>query len=283
MIDIHTHLLHGVDDGSPDLVTSLVMAREAAEEGVTHIVCSPHACNEYPYQAALVEERFAALREKLRDVVGLSLGCEFHMHAENIAEALANPPKYSVDGKGYLLIELPDTIIAPQLMNAAKQMQAAGYTLILAHPERNSAMGRNPELLADWMREGCLVQVTSASLYGRYGKAAEAFSNALLERNWVHFLASDAHHPERRPLHLRKGYKYVADRYGVETAERLCTTNPRAAVEGAAWPEQPEPIGLLERVPLTYEVRNAPGSKTPKGSGEKDKQTRGFWKRLFSH
>lgn len=283
MIDIHTHLLHGVDDGSPDLVTSLVMARAAAEEGVTHIVCSPHACNEYPYQAALVEERFAALREKLRDVVGLSLGCEFHMHAENIAEALANPPKYSVDGKGYLLIELPDTIIAPQLMNAAKQMQAAGYTLILAHPERNSAMGRNPELLADWMREGCLVQVTSASLYGRYGKAAEAFSNALLERNWVHFLASDAHHPERRPLHLRKGYKYVADRYGVETAERLCTTNPRAAVEGAAWPEQPEPIGLLERVPLTYEVRNAPGSKTPKGSGEKDKQTRGFWKRLFSH
>lgn len=283
MIDIHTHLLHGVDDGSPDLVTSLVMARAAAEEGVTHIVCSPHACNEYPYQAALVEERFAALREKLRDVVGLSLGCEFHMHAENIAEALANPPKYSVDGKGYLLIELPDTIIAPQLMNAAKQMQAAGYTLILAHPERNSAMGRNPELLADWMREGCLVQVTSASLYGRYGKAAEAFSNALLERNWVHFLASDAHHPERRPLHLRKGYKYVADRYGVETAERLCTTNPRAAVEGAAWPEQPEPIGLLERVPLTYEVRNAPGRKTPKGSGEKDKQTRGFWKRLFSH
>jgi len=280
MIDIHTHLLHGVDDGSPDLVTSVVMAREAAEEGVTHIVCSPHACNEYPYKAALVDERFPELREKLRNVVGLSLGCEFHMHAENIADALANPPRYSIDGKGYLLIELPDMIVPPQLMDAAKELQAAGYTLILAHPERNSAMGRNPELLADWMREGCLVQVTSASLYGRYGRSAEAFANALLQRNWIHFLASDAHHPERRPLHLRKGYTYVADRYGAETAERLCVTNPRAAVEGAAWPAQPEPIGLLERVPLKFEVRNAPGSPMPKAV--KDSGKPGFWRRLFS-
>lgn len=282
MIDIHTHLLHGVDDGSPDLLTSLVMAREAAEEGVTHVVCSPHACKEYPYRAPLVEERFLELRERLRDVVGLSLGCEFHMDAENIAEALANPPRYSIDGKGYLLIELPDNIIPPQLIDAAKLMKAAGYTLILAHPERNSAMGRNPELLADWMREGCLVQVTSASLYGRYGRSAEAFANALLDRNWIHFLASDAHHPERRPLHLRKGYRYVANRRGVETAERLCVTNPRAAVEGVMWPEQPEPVGLLERVPLCFDSQRAVANPTKKDPAQ-DKAKRGFWSRLFSH
>lgn len=282
MIDIHTHLLHGVDDGSPDLMTSLIMAREAAEEGVTHIVCTPHACAQYPFQVALVQERFAELKEKLRNVVGLSLGCEFHMNAENIAEALENPPRYSFDGKGYLLIELPDAIVPPPLMDAAKQLQAAGYTLILAHPERNSAMGRNPELLADWMREGCLVQVTSASLYGRYGKAAEAFANALLDRNWIHFLSTDAHHPERRPLHLRKGYKYVADRTGVEAAERLCVTNPRAAVEGAPWPEQPEPGGLLERVPLKFDAqRPVPQAKAPSGKNA-GKPKRGLWKRLFS-
>jgi protein-tyrosine phosphatase len=279
MIDIHTHLLHGVDDGSPDLLTSMTMARLAAEEGVTHIVCSPHACNEYPYRAALVEERFAELREKLRDVVGLSLGCEFHMLAENIAEALANPPRYSIDGRGYLLIELPDAIIPPQLMDAAKQLQAAGYTLILAHPERNSAMGRNPELLADWMREGCLVQVTSASLYGRYGRSAEAFANALLDRNWIHFLASDGHHPDRRPLHLRKGYRYVTERCGVEVANRLCVSNPRAAVEGAPWPEQPEAIGLLDRVPLKFDPQRPVAPAKP--AAKKGPEKRGFWSRLF--
>lgn len=281
MIDIHTHLLHGVDDGSPDLATSLRMARAAAEEGVTHIVCSPHACNEYPYQAELIAERFAELRERLNDIVVLSLGCEFHMLAENIAEALANPLRYSIDGKGYLLIELPDTIIPPQLMDAAVQLQAAGYTLILAHPERNSAMGRNPALLADWMREGCLVQVTSASLYGRYGRSAEAFANALLARNWIHFLSTDAHHPDRRPLHLRKGYQYIADRYGVETAERLCVTNPRAAVEGAPWPEQPEAVGLLEGIPITFDPQKTTAAAKPARTSDKSEK-KGFWGRIFS-
>jgi protein-tyrosine phosphatase len=283
MIDIHTHLLYGVDDGAPDLATSMAMAREAALEGVTHIVCSPHASHEYPYQESLVSERFAELRAKLIDVVNLSLGCEFHMNAENIADALANPPRYSIDEKGYLLIEFPDMLIPPPLTDAMKQLQAAGYTLILAHPERNSAMGRNPELLAQWMRDGCLVQVTSASLYGRYGRSAEAFANALLERNWIHFLASDAHHPERRPLHLRKGYRYVAERFGAETAERLCVCNPRAAVEGSAWPEQPEAVGLQERVPLTFDARRATQAKpVENGADAQSEKKPSFWSRLFS-
>ncbi|MGA3373318.1 MAG: CpsB/CapC family capsule biosynthesis tyrosine phosphatase [Terracidiphilus sp.] len=287
MIDIHQHLIYGVDDGSPDLETSLAMAREAAEDGVTHIVCTPHASERYPYWSELIEERFAQLKRLLQGQMNLSLACDFHMTAENVFEAAANPLRYSIDGKGYLLIEFANTSIPPQIRDALSMLQKAGYTLIITHPERYPPLLAKPAMLADWLRMGCLVQVTAGSLYGQFGKMAEAFSNELLERNWIDFLATDAHNLTGRPPHLRKGYDYVAQRAGKETAERLCVTNPRAAVEGTFWPEQPEPVGLWERVPLKFNVKKFATSRSKDSSANSGRETRqsrkdGFFKRLFS-
>ncbi len=244
MIDIHHHLLPGLDDGPADLEISIAMAEMSLQNGVTHIVCTPHANDRFHFDPAANAERMAVVAQRLGDRVTLAPGCDFHLMYDNIEDAIANPAKYSINGKGYLLVEFPEQSIPNKMDEIFFRLNLAGLTSIITHPERNPLLARHPERMTEWLRAGCYVQITAASLTGRFGKQAQKVAHALLRRNWVHFVATDAHDLSSRPPKLREAYNLIVAEYGRETAERLCVENPRAAFYGEPLPAQPEAEGL---------------------------------------
>jgi protein-tyrosine phosphatase len=246
MFDIHYHLLFGVDDGPKDVEASLALAEASIAEGVTHIVCTPHANHQHVFQPELNRERMAILNERLNGRVTLGLGCDFHLSFDNIEDAFHNRTKYTINGKRYLLVEFPETGIVHQISDTLCRFLALGIVPIITHPERNPILARDPGRMVEWIRSGCLVQVTAESLKGRFGKGAEALSHDLIKKNWVQFIASDAHSIEGRPPCMRQAYDVLKTCYGQTTADLLCIHNPRAAFMGEPLPPQPDPIGIME-------------------------------------
>src|SRR5271163_4730148 len=217
MIDIHHHLLWSMDDGATSVETSVAMARAAAADGISHIVCSPHANGTYAYEPWVISEKISELQRLLdREAIAVKLGrgCDFHMSYENIQEAKLDPAKFSLNGLGYLLVEIPDYGISRGLTEIFYQLQLAGLTPILTHPERNPTLQSDQPRIVEWLRRGILIQVTAGSLLGRMGKHAERMAHQLLANRWVHFLATDAHNTTSRLPKMRESFELVAKKYG---------------------------------------------------------------------
>ncbi len=250
MIDLHHHLLPGIDDGSPDLETSVAMVEMAAEDGVTHIVATPHANEEFEYNRERNEDLLRQIREALpADVatkVTLGLGADFNLYFENTEDLREHGLRYTINGGPYLLVELPDTAIPSRLDELFYRMRVDGLMPILTHPERNSTLQRSRSRLRAWMQADLLVQVTAGSLNGTFGKVAQRVGWELIERNWAHFVSSDAHNLTRRTPRLSEAYNLVSKRMGAVTAKRLFVTNPLAVFEGRAMSPQPIPVGVFE-------------------------------------
>jgi protein-tyrosine phosphatase len=249
MIDIHHHLLWGMDDGASNLETSVAMAKAAASDGISHIVCSPHANGMYAYEPRAIVDKIAELQRLLdRDAIAVKLGrgCDFHMSYDNVQEARLDPAKFSINGSGYLLVEIPDYGISPGLTEIFYQLQIAGLIPILTHPERNPTLQADRPRMMDWLRGGVLVQVTAGSVVGRMGRRAERMAHDLLANRWVHFLATDAHNTTSRPPKMREAFDVVAKKYGPDYAHLLCVSNPLAAFTGKPLAPQPEPLNLYE-------------------------------------
>lgn len=242
MIDIHHHLLPGIDDGSKDLATSVAMVQIAVEDGITHIVATPHANHTFEYDRARNEDLLQGVRDALPAEtaarVQLGLGCDFHLNFDNVEDALANRTRYSINSTEYLLIELPDFNIPTRLDEVLYSMRVAGLTPILTHPERNATLQRTPERIQEWLASGLLVQVTAGSVTGNFGGKAKSMAWNLLRSGSVHFLATDAHDTVHRPPKMQAARHMVEKQLGAEIAEALCVGNPLAVFEGRPMPDQ---------------------------------------------
>ena len=244
MIDIHHHLLWGLDDGADTPATTLEMARYAAAQGITHIVATSHASTHWRFQPEVVAARAEELRTMLAAQnipLTIGTGCDFHLSYDNLADAKINPRKYTINNGDYLLVELPEYGLPLNLAETIYEMQIHGITPILTHPERNLTLQADPNRMIEWLRGGMLIQITAAAITGNFGRSSEKAAQRLLADDWVHFVATDAHNVTSRPPLVHDAWNYVARKCGEETAERLFVTNPLAAFESRPLGEQPDP------------------------------------------
>ncbi len=251
MVDIHHHLLPGLDDGSNSMDTSVEMARLAFADGITHIVCSPHANGQYEFDPRVNAAKTYELRDRLADQkipINLGRGCDFHLSFDNVKQAKVDPSRFSINGLGYLLVEVPDYGLPPGLTETFYELRLAGLTPILTHPERNPTLQKEPERMLDWLRGGLLIQVTADSLTGHKGRHAQRMAHDLLEKRWVHFLATDAHNTTSRPPRMREAHDMVATKYGASYAHAICVVNPLAVFLGKQFEVAEEPRGLFDEV-----------------------------------
>ncbi len=233
MVDIHSHILYGIDDGAKSLEQSLAMVRMAADCGTTDIVATPHSDLKYRFQPEVIAARIVELQEQVGDRIKIHRGCDFHLHIDNLRSSYQDPSRYTINGLRYLMVEFADQQIPKTATQLLQELLAYGMTPVVTHPERNKLLLGMMDSLVEWIRMGCLMQVTGQSFLGRFGRTAEAGARDLLDKNMVHFVASDAHDTEHRPPDLRGPYAFVAKEWGKPVAEKLFVENPRATLTGA--------------------------------------------------
>ena len=239
MIDLHSHILPGLDDGSRTVDQARALARRAAADGVTAIAATPHVRRDYPTRPGEMEQGVARLRE---DFVEQGIGVEVLHGGELDLGMLATLDddalrRFTLAQSGrYLLLEFPYTGWPAGLEETVYALGLRGFVAVIAHPERNRTVQAQPGRLAEAVRLGALVQLTAASLDGRVGRSSRKAAARLLELGLAHVLASDAHTPEIREAGLSAAREAVGD----EAVARFLTVEaPSAIVAGEAVPAPP--------------------------------------------
>lgn len=248
MIDLHSHILPGLDDGPRTLEESLGVARAAVEDGITVLAATPHVRSDYPTTADEMERGVALLQEALRNEgipLELRTGGELALDQLPGLDA-AELRRFTLGGAGgrYLLLEFPYYGWPLGFAQQAFQLRLQGYVPIVAHPERSAEVQESPERARQLVDAGALVQLTAASVDGRLGRAPRAAALRLLELGLAHLLASDAHSPALRGVGMTDAAAAVGDE---RLARWLTEEVPAAVLAGEPPPGRPEGVARPRR------------------------------------
>jgi protein-tyrosine phosphatase len=245
MVDIHTHVLPGVDDGATSAEEAEAMLAMAAADGTAAMVATPHSDLRYAFDGELCRTLVEDFRRRAPSGLRLCAGCEVHLTPENIERVIGNPAGYTLGGGDCILLELPVHLTAAVAEPAIEALMDRGLRVVIAHPERIPYVQQNPAFAARLVEAGCFLQLTAGSIQGSFGCAAEAAALNLLNRRFVHFVASDGHGSTRRRPLLSAAFAKVASTFGGSVADLLFKQNPEAALSCGAIRHMPLPSGWL--------------------------------------
>ncbi len=245
MIDLHTHILPGLDDGARDLQEAVQMAEISWENGVQKVVATPHV-----FRGSIDLPDWRTAQEKKKQVdealksrgIGLEilLGAEVHLSHDLLDRIREYRPQLVLNKSSYLFVEFPSDHIFSGIKRVFFDLMTEGISPIITHPERNSVLQRNPEILFQYSKMGILCQANSGSFLGIYGSRVRDAVNYFLEMNMIHFLASDCHSTRTLSPNLFKAASHIRERYGDRIVNALVEDNPKAVLENRNIPYLPE-------------------------------------------
>ena len=225
LIDLHCHILPGVDDGAKDMPMALEMAQAAVDQGISHILLTPHHMDaNYTNHKKDVIRKTAEFQKAINDN-GIPLtvfpGQEVHLTGDLLKAIFADDILFMDSGNRYLLLEFPHTEVPEYAENMIFELTSRGITPVIAHPERNQGFQRDPDLLASFVEMGCLTQLTSSSYLGVFGENVKDLTSKIIKANLGFAFASDAHNFKGRRFLLRDAFGRLEKHEGAQTAQRF--------------------------------------------------------------
>lgn len=243
IVDIHAHVLPGIDDGPDTLEAAVHMCRLAASDGTDVIITTPHRFDglHVDHDVAKLAGDLDVLRAALGPAPRLALGTEFRF-THDIADLVLGPARQlTLNGGPYVLLEMPSAAIPVNCENPIYRLSSAGLKVVVAHPERNREVQSRFERFFNLVELGLVVQIDAGSILGKFGPKAQAAARQMLEHRLVHVIASDGHSPVRRRPLLSAAVEAAREIVG-DDVEALVGANPEAIFEGRPLPYLPDPV-----------------------------------------